>query len=322
MSTKIDSSLFVDVADAIGLGNPSIVEKDYYVVQLLKLISEYQPQYHQMVFTGGTALSKSIIKTYRMSEDVDMKLVPNREFGCLPSGGAKKAARKAIKQCIENLIINSDIFSIDGEIVVRNQYRYFSFNLRYPQVHQQSPCLRPFIKIEFIESKLLELPDQRAVQSIYAELLQFDIELEGLVCAAITETQAEKLVSMTRRTASVARNYERDDDKALIRHIYDTYQIQQAQPSDIKSLRKMVVAAINLDVERFGKQHPQMVENPIDELRFGLKLLNDESRFKERYQSYVNPMVYAESPVHWNDALAVFSKLANEVFDGIKYKHQ
>ncbi|AWB65923.1 hypothetical protein C2869_05455 [Saccharobesus litoralis] len=38
----IDSSYFVDVSDALGLGNPTIVEKDYYVVQLLKLLQPNQ----------------------------------------------------------------------------------------------------------------------------------------------------------------------------------------------------------------------------------------------------------------------------------------
>jgi len=37
----IDSDLFLDVADALGMGNPAIVEKDYYVVALLKLLSEF-----------------------------------------------------------------------------------------------------------------------------------------------------------------------------------------------------------------------------------------------------------------------------------------
>jgi hypothetical protein len=32
VSTKLDSSLLADVADTLGLGNPAIVEKDYYVV--------------------------------------------------------------------------------------------------------------------------------------------------------------------------------------------------------------------------------------------------------------------------------------------------
>ncbi|MBQ0534212.1 nucleotidyl transferase AbiEii/AbiGii toxin family protein [Providencia huaxiensis] len=77
---KLDSSLFIDVADAIGLGNPAIVEKDYYVVQLLKLLSNFQFTYHQAIFSGGTALAKSDIKTYRMSEDIDIKLIPNHRY--------------------------------------------------------------------------------------------------------------------------------------------------------------------------------------------------------------------------------------------------
>lgn len=76
MSTKFDSSLFVDVANALGLGNPAIVEKDYYVVQLLLQISALELEYHHIVFSGGTALAKSAIKTYRMSEDVDLMLAP------------------------------------------------------------------------------------------------------------------------------------------------------------------------------------------------------------------------------------------------------
>ena len=315
MSTQVDSSLFVDVADAIGLGNPAIVEKDYYVVQLLKLISEIELEYHQLVFTGGTALAKSAIKTYRMSEDIDIKLVPNRVFEDLTSRNAKRKARKAVKQHIESLVVENDTFSIEEQATVKDEYRYFSFDIRYPQAHQQAPCLRPYIKFEFIESDLLDEAESKSIQSIYAEVLKPDTEVDNMMCAAILETQAEKLLSMMRRTASVARNHERDDDETLIRHIYDTYHIQQAKLANIESLSKLVATAIALDIERFGNQHPKMVESPIDELRFGLQLLTDDSKFEERYNSYVSPMVYAENPVNWDDALAVFTKLANEVLD-------
>jgi predicted nucleotidyltransferase component of viral defense system len=77
LSTQFDSSLFADVADTLGLGNPAIVEKDYYVIVPLKLINKVHTPYHQIVFSGGTALTKSSIKTHRMSEDVDLKMVPN-----------------------------------------------------------------------------------------------------------------------------------------------------------------------------------------------------------------------------------------------------
>ncbi len=159
MSTQIDNSLFVDVADAIGLGNPAIVEKDYYVVQLLKLISVLELEYHRFVFTGGTALAKSAIKTYRMSEDIDFKLVPNQAFHCLTSRSAKRKARKAVKQHIESSIIKNTTFSIEDHASVKDEYRYFSFDIRYPQAYQIAPCLRPFVKLEFIESDLLCEPE-------------------------------------------------------------------------------------------------------------------------------------------------------------------
>lgn len=320
MSTKLDSSLFVDVADAIGLGNPAIVEKDYYVVQLLQLISSLDLEYHQIVFSGGTALAKSAIKTYRMSEDIDLKLVPQLDYSELVSRGARKKARKAVKQCVESVIEQSGIFTIEDKLIVRDEYRNFSFDIRYPQEHQQAPCLRPFIKLEFIESALLSKPQTRSIQSIYSEVRKSEVEVDEIACAAIIDTQAEKLLSMMRRTASVARNCERDDDETLIRHIYDTYHIQLAQPSDLESLGRLVTTAIELDVARFGNQHPQMVESPIDELRFGLQLLTDEPKFKERYIRYVNPMVYAESPVNWGEAFAAFTKLANEVLDVIDHR--
>jgi|TARA_R110002167_G_scaffold301094_1_gene505347 predicted nucleotidyltransferase component of viral defense system len=156
LSTQFDSSLFADVADTLGLGNPAIVEKDYYVVQLLTLINKISTPYHQVVFSGGTALAKSSIKTYRMSEDVDLKIVPNDAFQTLTSRSAKKKARKAIRLSVEEVFDVSPIFSIDGNVEVLDEYRYMCFNIRYPQAYQQAPCLRPFIKLEFIESPVLK----------------------------------------------------------------------------------------------------------------------------------------------------------------------
>lgn len=58
-----------------------------------------------------------------------------------------------------------------------------------------------------------------------------------------------------------------------------------------------------------------MVQSPFNELRFGLQLLLNDPIFSERYNSYVSPMVYAANPVIWQDALAVFVKLSNDVLD-------
>jgi len=137
-------------------------------------------------------------------------------------------------------------------------------------------------------------------------------------CAAIIDTQAEKLVSMLRRTASVTRDHNRDDDETLIRHIYDTYHIQITEPSDKTALATLVNKVIEADVEQYGNQHPQLVESPFEELNFGLEQLIHNEQFKERYKQYVSPMVYAENPVAWQDAIAVFHRLTLKVFEEIK----
>lgn len=74
------TSLFPDVANALDIESVAIVEKDYFVVNLLKLLKEIKPETHTLVFAGGTALSKAGISLNRMSEDIDYKARANREL--------------------------------------------------------------------------------------------------------------------------------------------------------------------------------------------------------------------------------------------------
>ncbi|WP_272530924.1 MULTISPECIES: nucleotidyl transferase AbiEii/AbiGii toxin family protein [unclassified Providencia] len=294
------------------------MKKDYYVVQLLKLLSNFQFTYHQAIFSGGTALAKSDIKTYRMSEDIDIKLIPNQRYSELASRNARKTARREIKNIIEEIINQNSIFSLDNAPSVKDEYRYFSFDIRYPQDHRQAPCLRPFIKLEFIETDLLSEPISRNIQSIYSNVTESDIEIYNMICSAIIDTQAEKLLSMLRRTASVARNGQREDDETLIRHVYDTFHIQLSQPSNIEFLSQLLKKALDGDITRYGNQHTQLVDSPITELRYGLKLLVETPKFIERYNNYVSPMVYAEVPTQWDEAIIAFTSLAHQVLDYIE----
>ena len=311
----LDSSLFSDVADAIGLSNPTIVEKDYYVVQLLKLIQQVETPYHRLVFSGGTALAKSNIKTYRMSEDVDLKLVPTDDFKSLPSRNAKKNVRKDIYNAVCVLIDDSDIFELDSDVIRRDEYRYMCFDVKYPQAYQQAPCLRPYIKLELIESELLSGAVNREISSLYSQTVSEPCEIDTFVCASIIDTQAEKLISMLRRTASHARNHERQDDETLIRHIYDTHHIQLESPSDIDELTALVDKVIQIDIARYGNQHVELVTAPVDELRYGLTLLAENDEHQQRYQAYVAPMVYANKPVTWVDAFASFRTLTETILN-------
>jgi predicted nucleotidyltransferase component of viral defense system len=60
-------------ADALAISNPVIVEKDYYAILLLKELSSLHYEDYQLIFFGGTCLTKIHQNTYRMSEDIDIK---------------------------------------------------------------------------------------------------------------------------------------------------------------------------------------------------------------------------------------------------------
>ena len=53
-----------------------IVEKDYYVTMILKILSEH---YDNVVFKGGTSLSKALHVLTRFSEDIDITFLNTLE---------------------------------------------------------------------------------------------------------------------------------------------------------------------------------------------------------------------------------------------------
>ena len=67
-----DRETFKDMVEQAADGNgrtPAVVEKDYYVTLILKLLSE---QLAECVFKGGTSLSKGFHVIERFSEDIDI----------------------------------------------------------------------------------------------------------------------------------------------------------------------------------------------------------------------------------------------------------
>lgn len=61
-------------AERLKIKSPSIVEKDYYVTQVIHALSNIENEYFRVVFAGGTCLAKAHKIVRRMSEDVDFKI--------------------------------------------------------------------------------------------------------------------------------------------------------------------------------------------------------------------------------------------------------
>ncbi|MEK9498274.1 nucleotidyl transferase AbiEii/AbiGii toxin family protein [Photorhabdus sp. P32] len=308
------SGLFADVADVLGIGAVSIVEKDYYIVELLRLLQPLAFDTHKLVFAGGTALAKAGISLDRMSEDVDIKLVPQPEFlvGVQYSRSQRKNIRKDIVQTISATIVASGFLGIDDNNpkITRDEYRYNDISVRYPQRVVQAPYLRPFIKLELIESDLLQAAEQRDIRSFVTQLTGKGQAVEAFPCTTIISTQAEKLIAMLRRTAAFMRNIDRKDDESLVRHLHDNYCIVNAIGTDIRQLAGFVQQTIEQDIQRYGRQYPQFQISPIDELRAGLEELGSNPIYQQRYQQLVIPMVFEHSRIPWAEAYDCFRQTA------------
>ncbi|MCE2573702.1 nucleotidyl transferase AbiEii/AbiGii toxin family protein [Motilimonas eburnea] len=299
---------FLEVSDALELGNPAIIEKDYWVVALLAELAKVSLVYHQMVFSGGTALAKSNVKILRMSEDVDIKLIPKPAFEEL-TRAKKKAARKAYINKVEQAISLSERFTVETRLV-RDEYRYIELELRYLQQFSQAPCLRPIIKLELMETIPLLDVEARSIQSLVSELYKQPQEVEAFDCVSIHATLVEKVISMLRRTMSAKRCAERKDDATLVRHIYDVYCIlkseDQKESLDLKALTPLFKIVLEEDIERFGNQHAEFVSNPKQELQLGLKELEENPVFRQRFNDFVTPMVFNTEPHDFDTCFASF----------------
>lgn len=64
--------LFGNAADRAGIGNPAIVEKDFWVCFALDYLFHKSPWPQSFIFKGGTSLSKAYHVIERFSEDIDL----------------------------------------------------------------------------------------------------------------------------------------------------------------------------------------------------------------------------------------------------------
>src|SRR4051794_39831734 len=110
---------------ALELGiNPAFVEKDWYVVQLIGIIMRTDLYGPQVIFTGGTALSKAHRLLQRFSEDIDFRLILPHSTSL--SRGQHRNLLSRIRERLREVIV--PLFP-DGAVSwkSRDENRYFSF---------------------------------------------------------------------------------------------------------------------------------------------------------------------------------------------------
>lgn len=312
-SQKQLQDLILLTAENLQLKQPYVVEKDFYITQLLKILRAIDDDNFQLVFAGGTSLAKAHRLVRRMSEDVDFKIKN------LSVTSSKSQTLKGLKRFRDRIIavIKGTSFSII-DTAVRNEGHYMIIKLSYPSVFPASEILRSHILLEFTATEIRLPTNELMVQTLIEETLGNEINLPNanLTCLALEETLAEKWVGLTRRVGAIERGYY-EDDHTLVRHVYDLAVIQSKQKSSDK-LCSLIHNIISQDAKQFKTQYIEYFAKPKEEIIFALDLLVNRKEWQSRYWQFVDTMVYDKvSPLTYQQAVAHIKKIGEEILTSI-----
>ena len=87
-----------DIAIELGV-DPSFIEKDWFAVRILQVVSIISVAPLEIIFTGGTSLSKGYGLIKRFSEDLDFRIIGDINI----TRGNRKTVRKKIISTIDEL---------------------------------------------------------------------------------------------------------------------------------------------------------------------------------------------------------------------------
>lgn len=213
-----DEELFKDVIIAASVDQKrpvAIVEKDYYVTMILKLLAQVEPG---CVFKGGTSLSKCHHVIDRFSEDIDI----------IFSNTLTQGQRKKLKNdIIANISKELDLPIVNwNETKSRRDYNCYIFDYK-PIEDTTEKNLFSGVKMEVALGTVAFPTEKKLVDSYIYQYLskenmdivrEFGIEPFEMTVQSLERTFADKVFA-------ICDYYMEGKVKRHSRHIYDLYML-------------------------------------------------------------------------------------------------
>lgn len=228
MNLHKDGKVFEQAVEAAAqyCGMPAgIIEKDYYVTLLLKRISQVEPQ---LVFKGGTSLSKCYKLIKRFSEDLDLTLTETSQAMRV------RLAHKMTDICVQEglVIMNS------GSILSKNRFNRYVVDYK-PGYAISS--LNPNVIVETAFMQRAFPVEERSAASLIYEFMAHGgftdmIERYGLQPFMVhTQTLARTLID---KVFAICDYYLSGRTERCSRHLYDIKKLVQTVPlsDDMRTL--------------------------------------------------------------------------------------
>ena len=251
---------------------PSYIEKDYWVTQILQRLS--QSSYAgNVVFKGGTSLSKGYNLINRFSEDVDVAVIHEGLTG--------NAVKTLIRNVEKGVVGESDIEDLRFDIDDSENSKGSMFRksvLTYPVIMPEEQggisLKRMILEISaFANPFPYEVREIRSLIGQYLETIgrgdvvaRYGMEPFRLNVLDYRRTLVEKIVSLTRFSFGEPRQLAQK-----IRHFYDIYYLMQTEGCreyvDSPAFRTDVASLLEHDQQTFdspeGWSEKGMSETPL-----------------------------------------------------------
>lgn len=283
-------------ADDIGL--PQVyIEKDYWVTKSLKHLHD-SIYVNNVIFKGGTSLSKAYQLIHRFSEDIDLAVILNNKS----SARTKKLIKK-----IES-IINRDLICIDDDSRTTKGSSFRKTVYQYPHTIDEFDFQHASSEL-LIEINAFTNPeefDSCRLQSFIGECLlkkgeldlikQSQLEPFRLNVLSVKQTLVEKIIAVIK--CSYANSPAQELSKK-VRHLYDIHMILQQNDyvnfikgeefkfSCSQCIRKEVEGNFN---------NSECLIHPLSEAPIFTNLNNLQPTLKIAYEQGFNSFVYGDFP--------------------------
>lgn len=299
-----DKDVFKEVIEQVAEDSSraaAVIEKDYYVTMILRLLSQ---KLSNLVFKGGTSLSKGFKAINRFSEDIDITF--DEHIG---ESRRKKLKNNVLKSISEELGMpisnwdqtqsdrdyNAYYFSYESVLGIGDDKMLSSVKLETALGSYAFPTevisIGNYIGDYFIKRERLDLAEKYMLDS-------FDMKLQ-----AIERTYIDKIFAL-------CDYYIQGKSKRYSRHLYDIYKL--TDKIDVKN------ALVNLYSEI--REHRRCMEN-CPSAKDGVnisELINkfcDADFYKEDYVEITN--YFADDYVAYEDTIVQMRKIAGLIADCI-----
>lgn len=283
----------------------SAVERDYYIVMMLKALAD-SPYAEQCVFKGGTSLSKCYPGSIdRFSEDIDLTF--------LGMDLSDKVCDKAIKKIEAVMSAGAQTEKIPQERSDRSKSMYVWFaspedrvKLEIGSTVRPDPYSKKTVKTyihEFLESRGFE-----------DDIVRFELSPVAINTLNIERTFIDKIMSVKRH--AICGTLDRK-----VRHIYDVvrlYQMSEIQAflADGDELKRLVQMTKDTDSFYIGRRNISAEYDPTGPYNFPAWQHHFDAAIRSTYETLHQTLLYTDEKQDFDAALTTFRKI-NELFSAI-----